>query len=100
VNVSSPKNHAQPVGLPVDASVNATVKGTVPETGVPLNAATGAAVTLETQRQKTSIPVIPQIRPFNFITERPVKIKYFDNNYFKNNYFRNKYANSYVSSLL
>jgi hypothetical protein len=43
VYVSSPKNHAHPVGLPADRSVKDTVRGAAPEVGVPLKAAVGAA---------------------------------------------------------
>jgi hypothetical protein len=68
VKFSSPKYHAQPVGLPVDWSVNVTVNGTGPEVGVPLNAATGAAVTLDTQRQKTRNAAITQMSLFDFIS--------------------------------
>ena len=52
--VSSPKNHAQPVGLFVDSLVNETVSGSVPEVGVEAlklafggsTAATGTTVTM------------------------------------------------------
>jgi hypothetical protein len=43
VKFSSPKNQAQPVGLPVDASVKVTVNGNDPFTGVAVNCATGKA---------------------------------------------------------
>jgi len=43
VYVSSPKNHAHPVGLLFDWSVNCTASGAAPVVGVPLNAASGAA---------------------------------------------------------
>jgi hypothetical protein len=41
--VSSPKYHAHPIGLPVDASVNVTASGAAPDVGIPLNCATGTA---------------------------------------------------------
>jgi hypothetical protein len=47
VKFSSPKYHAQPVGLPVEASVNVTVNGDGPFMGVPVNCATGAAALVE-----------------------------------------------------
>ena len=37
----SPKSHAHEVGLPVEVSVNATVRGAVPLGGVPVKLATG-----------------------------------------------------------
>lgn len=37
----SPKSHVYEVGLPVEASVNATVRGAVPLVGVPIKLATG-----------------------------------------------------------
>ncbi len=43
VYVSSPKNHAQPVGPPAEVSVNCTVRGAGPEIVLLLNAASGAA---------------------------------------------------------
>ena len=42
VYVSSPKNHAQPVGLFDDVSENETGNGAVPDVGNPVKAATGA----------------------------------------------------------
>jgi hypothetical protein len=39
---SSPKYHAQPVGLPLDESLKVTVSGAVPVVGVPEKFATGA----------------------------------------------------------
>jgi hypothetical protein len=62
----------QPVGLPVDASVNVMVNGAEPEVGVPLNAATGAAAdTLETQRLRRMAAVITQLRLPAFISNLP-----------------------------
>jgi hypothetical protein len=69
VKFSSPKNHAQPVGLPVEASVNITCNGTGPEVGVPLNAATWAADTPEIQRQRRNTPTITQIKLCDFISD-------------------------------
>ena len=51
----SPKSHSQLVGVLVDASVNWTVSGAVPESGVPEKAATGAVVTAVTS--KVPLPV-------------------------------------------
>jgi hypothetical protein len=42
VKFSSPKNHAQPVGLSDDASVNETGSGTAPEVRLAVKLATGA----------------------------------------------------------
>ncbi|OQC71123.1 MAG: hypothetical protein BWX50_00608 [Euryarchaeota archaeon ADurb.Bin009] len=39
--VSSPKYHVHPSGSPVDSSVNFTVSGAGPESGVALNPASG-----------------------------------------------------------
>jgi hypothetical protein len=69
VKFSSPKNQAQPLGLPVDASVNATFNGAVPEVGVPLNAATGAADTPEIHRHNNRTPTIMKIKDFDFISD-------------------------------
>jgi hypothetical protein len=57
------------VGLPVDASVNATFNGAGPENGSPLNNATGAAAAVDTQRQKINTPAIPQKKPVTFISD-------------------------------
>jgi hypothetical protein len=70
--------------------VNVTANGAEPEVGVPLNAATGTADALETQRQKMSNPAITQIRSFAFISEHPFRIKY----------CRNKYVKIYYSFLV
>jgi hypothetical protein len=40
---SSPKNHARPVGVFREVSVNATVNGAIPEAGVPVKPMVGAA---------------------------------------------------------
>jgi len=42
VKFSSPKNHAQPVRLFKEESVNETVKGSIPEVGVPVKFANGS----------------------------------------------------------
>jgi hypothetical protein len=66
VKFSSPKNHAQPRGEPVDASVNDTLRGAGPVAGVLVlleNAAVGAAA---------------EARPGSTIQQRTIK-----NNFFK-----------------
>jgi hypothetical protein len=62
---SSPKNQAQPVGSPVDASVKSTVRGTAPEVGVPENAAVGGegVTVMNPVREQVSVPpALPAVR--------------------------------------
>jgi hypothetical protein len=59
VYVSSPKNHAQPVGLFNDESVKETASGAIPVVGVPVKSATGTAAAGPTQIRIKRIAKIP-----------------------------------------
>jgi len=62
VGVPSPKSQDQEVGVPVEVSVKVVLTGTVPDTGVAVNEATGAAGVLVVVWQVPE-PVSVQVFP-------------------------------------
>ena len=67
----SPNVHAHDVGELVDASVNTTVRGAVPDVGVPVKLATGAATGVAV----FTVYAFRQIFAFGILVVRSVQVE-------------------------